>query len=30
VPSLRTQTHSDFVHRDMQTYRARLRRLGGC
>jgi len=30
VPSLRTQTHSDFVHRDMQTYRARLRQLGGC
>ncbi|MGZ4272938.1 MAG: N-acetylmuramoyl-L-alanine amidase [Solirubrobacteraceae bacterium] len=30
VPSLRTQTHSDFEHRDMQTYRARLRRLGGC
>ena len=30
VPSLRHQTHSDFVHRDMQTYRARLRRLGGC
>jgi len=30
VPSLRTQTHSDFIHRDMQTYRARLRKLGGC
>jgi N-acetylmuramoyl-L-alanine amidase-like protein len=30
VPSLRTQTHSDFVRRDMQTYRARLRQLGGC
>ncbi|MFL5860338.1 MAG: N-acetylmuramoyl-L-alanine amidase [Solirubrobacteraceae bacterium] len=30
VPSLRTQTHSDFNHRDMQTYRARLRRMGGC
>jgi beta-N-acetylhexosaminidase len=30
VTSLRSQTHSDFVHRDMQTYRARLRRLGGC
>lgn len=30
VPSLRTQTHSDFVHRDMQTYRTRLRKLGGC
>jgi N-acetylmuramoyl-L-alanine amidase len=30
VPSLRTQTHSDFNHHDMQTYRARLRQLGGC
>jgi N-acetylmuramoyl-L-alanine amidase len=30
VPSLRTQTHSDFNHHDMQIYRARLRRLGGC
>jgi N-acetylmuramoyl-L-alanine amidase len=30
VPALRTQTHSDFPHRDMQTYRARLRALGGC
>jgi N-acetylmuramoyl-L-alanine amidase len=30
VPSLRTQTHSDFVHRDMQVYRSRLRKLGGC
>jgi beta-N-acetylhexosaminidase len=30
VPSLRTQTHSDFDHRDMQDYRGRLRRLGGC
>jgi N-acetylmuramoyl-L-alanine amidase len=30
VPSLRTQTHADFDHRDMQTYRARLRKLGGC
>jgi N-acetylmuramoyl-L-alanine amidase len=30
VPWLRTQTHSDFNHHDMQTYRGRLRRLGGC
>jgi N-acetylmuramoyl-L-alanine amidase len=30
VPSLRTQTHSDFMHRDMQIYRRRLRALGGC
>jgi N-acetylmuramoyl-L-alanine amidase len=30
VPSLRTQTHGDWVHADMQVYRARLRRLGGC
>jgi N-acetylmuramoyl-L-alanine amidase len=30
VPSLRTQTHSDFVHADMQIYRRRLRALGGC
>ncbi|MBV9818389.1 MAG: N-acetylmuramoyl-L-alanine amidase [Solirubrobacterales bacterium] len=30
VPSLRTQTHGDFVHKDMQVYRARLRALGGC
>jgi beta-N-acetylhexosaminidase len=30
VPSLRTQTHSDFNHADMQVYRARLRRLGSC
>ena len=30
VPSLRTQTHSDFDHADMQVYRSRLRRLGGC
>jgi N-acetylmuramoyl-L-alanine amidase len=30
VPSLRTQTHSDFMHRDMQVYRGRLRALGGC
>jgi beta-N-acetylhexosaminidase len=30
VPSLRTQTHSDFMHRDMNLYRHRLRGLGGC
>lgn len=30
VPSLRTQTHGDFVHADMQSYRRRLRTLGGC
>ena len=30
VPSLRTQTHSDFDRRDMNTYRSRLRALGGC
>ncbi|HEY1516236.1 MAG TPA: peptidoglycan recognition family protein [Solirubrobacteraceae bacterium] len=30
VPSLRTQTHSDFDHADMQVYRRRLRALGGC
>ncbi|HEX3692549.1 MAG TPA: peptidoglycan recognition family protein [Solirubrobacteraceae bacterium] len=30
VPSLRTQTHSDFDHADMQVYRARLRNLGSC
>jgi N-acetylmuramoyl-L-alanine amidase len=30
VPALRTQTHSDFNHRDMQTYRRRLRALGSC
>ena len=30
VPGLRTQTHSDFLHRDMQIYRHRLRALGGC
>ena len=28
VPSLRTQTHDDFDHRDMDIYRARLRKLG--
>jgi N-acetylmuramoyl-L-alanine amidase len=30
VGALRTQTHSDFNHSDMQVYRARLRALGGC
>jgi N-acetylmuramoyl-L-alanine amidase len=30
VPSLRTQTHSDFNHHDMDIYRSRLRALGGC
>lgn len=30
VASLRTQTHSDFNHADMRSYRARLRRQGGC
>jgi N-acetylmuramoyl-L-alanine amidase len=30
VPALRTQTHGDFVHADMDVYRARLRALGGC
>jgi N-acetyl-anhydromuramyl-L-alanine amidase AmpD len=30
VPSLRTQTHSDFNHADMQVYRSRLRALGSC
>jgi N-acetylmuramoyl-L-alanine amidase len=30
VPSLRTQTHADFDHADMQVYRGRLRALGGC
>jgi N-acetylmuramoyl-L-alanine amidase len=30
VPALRTQTHSDFNHADMQIYRARLRRAGSC
>ena len=30
VPALRTQTHQDFNHHDMQIYRARLRRLGRC
>ncbi len=30
VASLRTQTHGDWRHRSMQTYRKRLRHLGGC
>jgi N-acetylmuramoyl-L-alanine amidase len=30
VVSLRTQTHSDFNHADMQVYRRQLRALGGC
>jgi N-acetylmuramoyl-L-alanine amidase len=30
VRALRTQTHSDFNRADMQLYRARLGRLGGC
>jgi N-acetylmuramoyl-L-alanine amidase len=30
VPALRTQTHGDFVHADMDVYRARLRAQGGC
>jgi N-acetylmuramoyl-L-alanine amidase len=30
VPALRTQTHSDFNHADMQVYRRRLSALGGC
>jgi N-acetyl-anhydromuramyl-L-alanine amidase AmpD len=30
VPALRTQTHGDFVHADMDVYRARLQALGGC
>jgi N-acetyl-anhydromuramyl-L-alanine amidase AmpD len=30
VPSLRTQTHSDFNHADMQIYRRRLARAGAC
>jgi N-acetylmuramoyl-L-alanine amidase len=30
VPSLRTQTHSDFNHADMQIYRSRLHALGAC
>jgi N-acetylmuramoyl-L-alanine amidase len=30
VPALRTQTHSDFNHADMQVYRQRLAAAGGC
>jgi N-acetylmuramoyl-L-alanine amidase len=30
IPSLRTQTHSDWQHGDMVRFRADLRRLGGC
>jgi beta-N-acetylhexosaminidase len=30
VAALRSQTHSDFRHADMQVYRRRLRRVGGC
>ena len=30
VPALRTQTHSDFNHADMQIYRTRLAALGAC
>jgi beta-N-acetylhexosaminidase len=30
VASLRSQTHSDFNHADMQIYRARLRAAGAC
>jgi hypothetical protein len=30
VPSLRTQTHSDFNHADMDAYRRRLAASGGC
>ena len=30
VASLRTQTHGDWRHGSMQTYRRRLHRLGGC
>jgi N-acetylmuramoyl-L-alanine amidase len=30
VAALRTQTHSDFVHADMEIYRRRVRALGGC
>jgi N-acetyl-anhydromuramyl-L-alanine amidase AmpD len=30
VVALRTQTHGDFNHADMQVYRRRLRALGGC
>jgi hypothetical protein len=30
VPSLRMQTHSDFVRADMAVYRRRLAAAGGC
>jgi hypothetical protein len=30
VASLRSQTHDDFIRRDMDIYRTRLRRLGRC
>jgi N-acetylmuramoyl-L-alanine amidase len=30
VAALRTQTHSDFIHADMDIYRARLREIGAC
>jgi beta-N-acetylhexosaminidase len=30
VPSLRNQTHGDFIHADMQVYRRRLGALGPC
>jgi beta-N-acetylhexosaminidase len=30
VPSLRTQTHDDFDRHDMNIYRGRLGKLGGC
>ncbi|MDQ6806895.1 MAG: N-acetylmuramoyl-L-alanine amidase [Actinomycetota bacterium] len=30
VTALRAQTHDDFTHADMQTYRARLRAAGSC
>ena len=30
VPSLRTQTHGDWRHASMRSYRRRLRRLGRC
>ena len=30
VAALKTQTHGDWNHADMQTYRARLAALGGC
>jgi N-acetylmuramoyl-L-alanine amidase len=30
VPSLKHQTHGDWVHADMQVYRHKLRALGPC